>query len=44
MKKLSLCWCFTWIVFIELNFKVVFLLTRKTLDEGLTIRWGDEGF
>ena len=33
MKKSLLCHCFTWIVFIELNFTVAFLLLRKT--------WGD---
>ena len=32
-KKPTLCYCFTWIVFIELNFRVVFLLIRKTQDE-----------
>ena len=31
-KKPTLCYCFKWIVFIELNFTVGFLLTRKTLD------------
>ena len=30
MKKPTLCCCFTWIVFIELNFTVAFLLIRKT--------------
>ena len=33
MKKPTLCCCFTWIVFIELNFTVAFLLIRKTLDD-----------
>ena len=28
-KKPTLCCCFTWIVFIELNFTVAFLLIRK---------------
>ena len=32
MKKPTLCCCFTWIVFIELNFTVAFLLIMKTLD------------
>ena len=32
MKKAMLCCCFTWIVFIELNLTVVFLLIRKTWD------------
>ena len=27
------CRCFTWIAFIELNFTVTFLLTRKTWDD-----------
>ena len=30
MKKPVLCCCFTWIVFIEPNFTVAFLLIRKT--------------
>ena len=34
MKKPMLCCCFTWIVFIELNFTVAFLLIRKTWDDG----------
>ena len=33
MKKPMLCCCFTWIVFIELNFTVAFLLIRKIWDE-----------
>ena len=32
MKRPSLYCCFTWIVFIELNFTVVFQLIRKTWD------------
>ena len=32
MKKPTLCCCFTWKVFIELNFTVAFLLVRKTWD------------
>ena len=32
MKKSTLFCCFTWIVFIELNFTVVFQLIRKTWD------------
>ena len=31
-KKPTLCCCFTWILFIELNFTVAFLLIRKTWD------------
>ena len=34
MKKPTLCCCFTWIVFIELNFTVAFLLIRKTWNDG----------
>ena len=34
MKKPTFCYCFTWIVFIELNFTVVFLLIKKTWDDG----------
>ena len=30
MKKQTLCCCFTWIVFIKLNFTVAFLLINKT--------------
>ena len=30
MKKPTLCCCFTWIVFIEPNFTVAFLLITKT--------------
>ena len=30
MKKPTLCCCFAWIVFIELNFTVAFLLIRET--------------
>ena len=33
MKKPTLCCCFTWIVFIELNFIVAFLLIRKTWED-----------
>ena len=43
MKKPTLCSCFTWIVFIELNFTVAFLLIRKTWDDrfdGKVGRWG----
>ena len=42
MKKPKLC-CFTWIVFIELNFTVPFLLIRKTWDDrfaGKVQGWG----
>ena len=30
MKKPTLCSCFTWIIFIKLNFTVVLLLITKT--------------
>ena len=33
MKKSTLCCCFTWIVFIELNFTVAFLLIKKTWND-----------
>ena len=33
MKKASLCCCFTWIIFIELNFTSTFLLIRKDWDD-----------
>ena len=40
IKKPMLCCCFTWTVFIELNFTVAFLLIRKTWDD-LFERIGD---
>ena len=43
MKKPTLS-CFTWIVLIELNFIVPFLLIRKTWDDRFAVRWGDGGF
>ena len=33
MKKQMLCCCFKWIVVIELNFTVAFLLIRKTWND-----------
>ena len=42
MKKPTSCCCFTWIVFIELNFKVAFLLIRKTWNGRLTGKVGGE--
>ena len=33
IKKPTLCCCFTWIVFTELNFTVAFLLLRKTWED-----------
>ena len=43
MKKPALCCCFTWIVFIELNFTVVFLFIRKTWDDGFAGEVGGWG-
>ena len=43
MKKPTLCCCFTWIVFIELNFTVAFLLIRKTWDDRFTGKVGGWG-
>ena len=44
MKKPTLRCCFTWIVFIELNFTVAFLLIRKTWDDQFAGKVRDEGF
>ena len=33
LKKPTLCCCFTWMVIIELNFTVAFLLIMKTWDD-----------
>ena len=46
MKKPKLCYCFTWIVFIELSFPVAFLLIRKTWDDRFAGKVGrrDGGF
>ena len=43
MKKTTLYCCFTWIVFIELNFTVAFLLIRKTWDDGFAGKVGGMG-
>ena len=43
MKKPTLCCCFSWIVFIELNFTVAFLLIRKTWDDGFVVEVGGWG-
>ena len=43
MKKPKLCCCFTWIVFIELNFIVAFLLIRKTVDDRFAGKVGGIG-
>ena len=40
MKKPTLCCCFTWIVFIKLNFTVALWLIRKTWMINLPVRWG----
>ena len=43
MKKLILCCCFTWIVFIKLNFTVTFLLIKTNWDDrsaGKVRGWG----
>ena len=37
MKKPTLCCCFTWIVFIEINFTVAVGMTD------LPVRWGGSG-
>ena len=39
MKKQTLCCCYTWIVFIDLNFIVAFLLIRKTWEERFAGKW-----
>ena len=44
MKKPTLCCCFSWIIFIELNLTVAFLLIRKTWDDGFAGEVGDGGF
>ena len=41
MKKPTLSCCFTWIVFIELNFTVAFLLIRKTWHDRFTGKVGE---
>ena len=43
MKKPTLCCCFTWIVFTELNFTVAFLLIRKSQDDGFAGEVGEQG-
>ena len=44
MKKPALlCCCFIWMVFIEFNFTVAFLLIRKTW-YGRLVKWEDGGF
>ena len=41
MKKPTLC-CFTWIVFVELNFTIAFLLIRKTWDDWFDSKVGED--
>ena len=43
MKKPTLCCWLTWIVFIELNFTVVFMLIRKTWNGRFVGKGGGEG-
>ena len=43
MKKPTFCCCFTWIVFIELNFTVAILLIKKTWDDGIANKVGGRG-
>ena len=42
MKK-PILYCFTWIVFIELNFTVAFLLIRKTWEDRFAGKVGEWG-
>ena len=44
MKKPTLCYCFTWRVFMELTFTVAFLLIRKTWDDRFAGTVGDRAF
>ena len=42
-EKPTLCCCFTWMLFIELNFTVAFMLIRKTWEDrfaGKVAGWG----
>ena len=43
MKKPTLCCCFSWIIFIELNLTVAFLLIRKTWDDRFADKVGGGG-
>ena len=43
MKEPTLCCCFTWIVFIELNFTVAILLIKKIWDDGIANKVGGWG-
>ena len=44
MEKPMLWFSFTWIVFIELNFIVAFLLIRKTWNDQFAGKVGDRRF
>ena len=44
IKKQTLYCCFTWIVVIELNFTVAFLLLRKTWADQFAGKVKDGGF
>ena len=43
MKKPTLCCCFTWLVFIELNFTVALLLIRENWDDAFAGKLGGGG-
>ena len=43
-KKSTLCYCFTWMVFIELSFIVVLLLIRKTWNDQFVGKVRDKWF
>ena len=43
IKKPTLCCCFTWIVFIELNSTVALLLIRENWDDAFAGKVGGEG-
>ena len=43
IEKPMLCCCVTWLVFIELNFLVTFLLIRKTWDDRFSGKVGRRG-
>ena len=40
VKNPTLCCCFTWIEFIELNFTIAFLLIGKTWDDQFAVKVG----
>ena len=39
-NKKAILYCFTWIVFIELDFKVAFLLRKKAWDDRFPVTMG----